>query len=473
MIQLMGYFQLFFLSLIGGIVWNIVEAPEGLTLEGWHLLIIFLLTILGIIFGSAPMSVIALLGTLVCVLTHTLTLHEALSGFSSSVIWIVVLAFFIARGLIKTGLGKRIAYFFISKIGRTTLGLSYGLVITEFILAPMIPSVTARGGGMIYPITQAIIKEYGAGNTTEAIKRTGMFLIQVCFQAATITCAMFVTAMAGNPLVVSIANKMGAEITWSSWALGAIVPGLVSLMALPLLLYVICPPAIKIAEESPILAKKALAEMGPLSKNEIMMLLTFITLLFLWIAGDSIGLDATTSALIGVTALLLTGVLTWDDAISERNAWDTMVWFALLLTMSGALGKMGVMQWIGEELQGILGVISHTQPVVICAIICIYFFVHYFFASVTAHITVFYAIFVGLLVSLGQMQVAPAALVLAYASSLSGGLTHYGNSVAPIFYGSKYLTTMEWWRVGFIVSIFNLLIWGGVGYLWWSLLGWI
>ncbi|MBS0236010.1 MAG: DASS family sodium-coupled anion symporter [Proteobacteria bacterium] len=463
--------QLCILFILGTILWQL-PAPEGLTVHGWHLLIIFMMTIIGVILGPVPMSVTALLGGLTCVLTKTLTLNELLGGFSSSIIWIVVLAFFIARCLIKTGLGRRVAYFFISKIGHTTIGLSYGLICTEFLLSPMIPSVTARGGGIIYPVARSIIDAYGAGNTQAAIRRTGAFIIQICFHAATITSAMFVTAMAGNPLAVNLASTMGVEITWATWALGAIVPGLVSLLVLPLVVFMVCPPDIRSHEESPQLARRALAEMGPLSRNEIYMLLIFVLLLFCWIMDAKIGLDATTSALIGVVSLLLAGVLTWDDAISEKSAWDTMVWFAILLTMSGFLGKLGVMQWLGTQIQDLLGE-DHSPTVVIAAILGIYIYIHYFFASITAHITVFFVVFSGLLVSLGGMQPLPAAIMLAYASSLSGSLTHYGNSVAPIFYGAKYLTTMEWWKVGFVVCTVNVIIWIVFGYLWWSLLGWI
>ncbi len=473
MLNQASYQKLIGLFFIGLITWNIVPCPSILTVEGWHLLIIFILTIIGIIFEPAPISIVTLIGALACILTKTLTLNQALSGFGSSIMWIVVFAFFIARGLIQTGLGKRIAYFFISKIGATTIGLSYGLVITEFLLALIIPSVSARSGGVIYPITQSIIKEYENTNNKESVKRIGMFLTQLCFQGATISCAMFVTAMSGNPLIVSIAGEMGAEITWSSWALGAIVPGLISLVTLPLLLYVICHPVIKVSKEGPELAKKALEKMGPLTKNELIMVTTFIGLILLWVFGKYLNIEATTTAMIGVVILILTGVLTWNDLLSEKSAWDTMIWFSIIIAISGFLGKFGVMKSLGLGLEGLLSEVGYTKELLFCGIIFLYFFIHYFFASVTAHVTVFYAIFVGLLVKLCNIDVVYAALILAYISSLSGGLTHYGNSAAPIFFGAKYFTTIEWWRVGIIVSTFNLIIWGISGYFWWQFIGWI
>jgi DASS family divalent anion:Na+ symporter len=473
MLHTSSYLKLVSLFILGLLAWNIFPCPDGLAPEGWHLLIIFTLTIIGIIFEPAPISVVTLIGALSCILTKTLTLNDVLSGFGSSIMWVVVFAFFIARGLIKTGLGKRIAYFFISKIGATTIGLSYGLIITEFLLALVIPSVSARSGGVIYPITQSIIKEYGNSNSPESVKKIGMFLTQLCFQAATISCAMFVTAMSGNPLIVSIAGEMGAMITWSNWALGAIIPGLISLALLPLLLYFICPPSIKVSKEAPDLARKALIEMGSLSKNEIIMIITFIGLIILWVFGKYFSVEATTTAMVGVVVLLLGGVLTWNDILCEKSAWDIMIWFSIIIVISGFLSKFGVMSWLGVGLEDILADVTYSKKTLLCGIIAIYFFIHYFFASITAHITVFYAIFVGLLVKLCDIEIIYAALILAYVSSLSGGLTHYGNSAAPIFFGAKYFTTIEWWRVGFIVSTLNLIIWSISGYFWWCFIGWI
>lgn len=458
--------------LLGCLAWQF-PAPSGMSLQGWHLTVIFMCTILGVILNPVPMSVTALLGALICILTKVLTLDEALSGFASSIIWIVVFAFFIARGFIKTGLARRIAYLFIAKFGNTTLGLAYSLVTTEFLLSPMIPSVTARGGGIIYPITKALLDAYAVSADPEATHKTGGFLLKVCFQANVITCAMFITAMAGNPLAVSLAAKMGITITWSSWALGAIVPGIASLLLLPLVLYVICPPAIKRSSCATEMARQALKEMGALGRNELFMLVTFIGLIALWILDAKIGLSATTSALIGVLVLILSGVLTWEEALNEKGAWDTMVWFAVLLMMSGFLGKLGVMAWAGNEIKGLIGGEGTHPALIIITTTLIYLYIHYFFASVTAHIAVFYAIFVGLLIQLGGMNPLPAALLLAYVSSLSAGLTHYGNASAPIFYNAGYLTTIEWWRSGLLVSLLNLLVWGGIGFSWWSFLGWI
>ena len=50
--------------------------------------------------------------------------------------------------------------------------------------------------------------------------------------------------------------------------------------------------------------------------------------------------DATATTFLGLSLCLLTGVLTWDDALKEKGAWDTIVWFAALVMMANFLNKL-------------------------------------------------------------------------------------------------------------------------------------
>lgn len=133
---------------LGVAIW-LVPAPEGVKAEAWHLFAIFIATVAGIMLEPLPMGAVAVLGVTATTLTGTLTIGEALSGFGHRVIWLVVMAFFISRGFIKTGLAARIAYVFMALLGRKTLGLGYSMVASDLVLAPVIPSNTARAGAAI------------------------------------------------------------------------------------------------------------------------------------------------------------------------------------------------------------------------------------------------------------------------------------------------------------------------------------
>jgi divalent anion:Na+ symporter, DASS family len=449
-------------------LWFILPVPNGVTIQGWHLFIIFILTILGLIIKPLPMGAMAFTAIAVVVLTKTLTLKLTLSSFSSSIVWLIVSAFLLAKGFIKTGLGSRIAYYFVSILGKNTLGLAYGLTAAEVLFAPLMPSNTARGAGIIYPIIDSLNTEYDSSPEKGTRRKIGSYLIKLLYQINVLTSAMFLTATAGNPLIVSIAMGQGVEISWGTWAVACIVPGLVSLIVLPALLYVIYPPEIKSTPEAPNFAKNKLKDLGPLSSGESVMLVVFALLLGLWVFGEAYGIDATTAALTGLIILLISGVLQWEDVITEKRAWNTFIWMAVLIMLSDQLSKMGITAWFGEKLQR--GVSGFNWVTVFMLVSLFYFYAHYFFASMTAHISAMYGTFLVVAINAGAPPMF-IALFLGVGSSLSAGLTHFGTGTAPVYFSTNYVTTSEWWKIGFIVSVTNLLIWSVVGGFWWKVLG--
>ena len=58
--------------------------------------------------------------------------------------WLVLAAFFIGRALIKAGLARRSALYFVRRMGHSSLGLAYSVVASDVVLACVIPSNAAR-----------------------------------------------------------------------------------------------------------------------------------------------------------------------------------------------------------------------------------------------------------------------------------------------------------------------------------------
>ena len=451
--------------ILAGMLW-LTPKPEGVSLQAWHLLSIFIFTVVGVITKPMPMGAVTSIALTLCVATKTLTLEEAFSGFSHNIVWLVVLAFFIARGFIKTGLGSRIAYNIISMVGKSTLGMSYGFLATDLLLSPAIPSLTARSGGILFPVLTAVSKAFGSEPHAHP-KKMGSFLFLTAFQGSVITSAMFLTSMAGNPLIAEIVAKAGVQLTWGTWALAASVPGVVSLILMPLVLYRFYPPEVKHTPDAKKFAKEKLRELGPVKKEEWLMLTTFLLLIVLWIFGGTFSVNATSAALMGLSLLLLTRVLTWDEITKEKAAWDTLIWFAVLIMLASYLNKFGLTDWFSRFIVSHLDKMSWQSGFFILSLI--YFFSHYFFASNVAHIGSMLSPFFFLMISLGAPSML-AALVLAFFSSLFGGLTHYGCGPAPIFYGAGYVKIQEWWKFGCILAIMNFIIWMFLGGAWWKLL---
>lgn len=453
--------------LIGILIWYAPHSPQIPT-NGWRLFAIFSATIIGIIIKAMSLGGMSILALAAATLTQTISLEEALGGFHNDIVWLVVFAFFISRGIIKTGLGNRIAYYFVYLFGKRSLGLSYSLLASELILTPAIPSVTARSGGIIYPIILGLARSFDSDPKDKTERKIGSFLIKVSYQGSAITSAMFLTGMAANTFLVGLTRDAGFNISWGTWALAGFIPGILALIVMPLIIYKFYPPEMKDTPDAPAFAKKRLQEMGRLSSKECLMIVIFVLLLIMWSLGTLLCIKATVSALVGLALLLLLNVLDWRDVTREENAWDTFIWFATLIMLATALNKHGFTPWLSAQFVTMVS----PLPVMVAfiSLLLVYFYTHYFFASNSSHVGAMYGAFLMVIIGLG---ISPnlAILTLAFASALCGGLTHYGSGPAPIFYGSGYVDIKSWWKLGFIVSISNLIIFLGLGSILWKWFG--
>lgn len=452
------------LILIGLLLWFFPK-PAEVSRDAWHLFALFVATIVGVVLRPFPMGAVAILALTLSIATQTLDISAAMSGFNNEIVWLVMFAFFISKGFMATGLGLRIAYKIMDLFGRHCLSLGYGLVLTDLVLAPTIPSVTARIGGVIYPILKSVAEVF-TGNFHDP--RVGAFLTQATFQGSMITSAMFITSMAGNLLVVEFARAQGIEITWGSWMIAGIVPGLLSLLSVPFLIYLLTKPLIRSTPHVRMMAKEKQKSLGKVKAKEWIMIGAFCLLIVLWIFGPLLAIKATTAAMIGFSILIAARIVDWKDVLEEKGAWDTFVWFATLITFATHLNKLGFTDWFSKQI--IFQVNGMDWMWGFAIISLIYFYSHYLFVSCLAHVSAMYACFLIIALAIGTPPMI-AALVLGFFSSLMGALTHYGTGQAPILFAMGYMSTAEWWKIGFLSSLVNIAIWIGIGSLWWRFLG--
>jgi len=449
------------------IIW-LIPHPEGVSADAWHLLAIFAATIVGLIVQPMPLGAMVILAVTSIALLGIVPARTALTGFANGTVWLIVSAFLLARAFIVTGLGRRIAFLLIRAFGRRTLGLAYAVAAADLAIAPATPSNTARAGGILYPIVRSLASALGS-EPGDTARKVGAYLIKTEYQVTIITSAMFMTAMAANPLVVELAAETSdVRLTWGGWALGAILPGLISLAVVPWLLYKIYPPEIKETPAAAQLARDELEKMGPMTRAEKILLTVFIGILILWATSQLHGIYATTVALIGLSCLLVTNVLSWQDVLGERGAWDALVWFGGLVMMAGQLNALGLVAWFADEVSG--RVSSWPWLAALMVLAAVYFYAHYAFASMTAHVTALFPAFLAVAIAAGAPPYL-AALIFAYSSNLNGSLTHYATGPSPIYYGSGYVDLPTWWKLGLVISIVNITIWTVVGFPYWKALG--
>ena len=449
------------------VVAYLVPRPEGVKPEGWRLTAIFLATIVGSIIEPIPGGALVLLAVTLASVSGALTIEQALMGYSNKYVWLVIAAFIISRALINTGLARRIALFFVRLVGKSSLGVAYSLALSDCVLAGVIPSNGARSGGVILPIVRSISELYGSkpGPTSGVL---GSFLIAAVYQAVCITSAMFYTGQASNPIAAKLAADQGYIVTWVSWLQASIVPGLLSLIVVPWVVMKMVKPTVQRTPEAAAFATRELTAMGRMSRNEKILTIVFVGVCGFWISYQWTKIDFTVTALFGALAVLVTGVLSWDDVKGERAAWDLFVWYGGLLRLGQGLDDYGVTRAFANAVANQFGGLGWVGLFAIALLI--YFYAHYAFASITVHIQSMFPAFLAVLIHQG----APKGLmVMAFAclANLSAGLTNYGTTPAPMFFATEYVTLKRWWSVGAVVSVVNILIWTTFGFAWWKLIG--
>jgi len=453
---------------IYALIAHVLPRPSSIEPAGWRVTAIFAATMVGMMLRPLPGAALVVIGLSAMVAIADVPMVRALAGFAAPPVWLVLLAMLLSRVLQDTGAARRVALVFVRLFGRSSLGLSYSLVATDVTLAVGIPTISARSAGVILPVARSIAELYGStpGATAPLL---GKFLMAALYQGSVVACAMFLTGQASNILAAKLAADVaGITVTWSSWFLAGAVPGLLSCLVVPYVVYRMLPPGIRETPGAADYARRELEEMGPLRGREALSLVIFTAIAGIWVTSGWHRIDVTLVAFIGISLFLLTGLLKWERAVGESPAWDILVWYGGLFTMGEVLNETGVTTAFAEAVRSSTAGISWYW--VLPLTLVIYFYAHYGFASITTHLLAMFPPFLAMLIVAG----APPGLAvysLACLANLTAGLTHYGTTTAPIVFAQRYLEVGEWWRVGFLVSLINLAIWTTVGFAWWKLVG--
>ncbi len=453
--------------LVLALIW-LAPAPEGLKPEAWHMFAIFAATIAGILSSPIPSGAVMFVALALTYFTGTLPLGDVLKGFSSATVWMIFSAYVLSIGFVQSGLGRRIAYKTLSLFGGSSLGVAYSLGVADLIMAPAMPSVTARSGGIILPVAKSINQVLGSQPGPTG-KRIGDFLIMTCFQITPITGAMFMTGMVANPLCAQLAaDALGVHLTWGGWFYAAVVPCMVCFIAMPFLNYKFMNPELKRTPEAKIMGKEELLKMGPMTRQEILVAVGFLLALVGWGTCLLTGLNANAIGLGLVAFLFVTGAVAWGEVLKDKAAWDTVVWFGAIISLATGLTKLGFIKWMTVGFAASLSGLDWITTFLILGLGYIY--LHYVFATASGHVAAMYVPFASVCIAAG----APAMMVaicFAIFSNTMWGITEYAGGPGPIYFGQGYFTRPRFYRINFFIVTFCVAVVFSVGMLWWKAIG--
>ena len=442
-------------------IW-LIPVPAGLTAPAWHLFAIFVAAIAAVLVGAFPLLTSTMIAVAAVVLTGTISASKAFGGFANPSVLLVVIAFLVAQAVVKSGLGRRISLFMVSRFGGSSLGLAYSIVLTDAVIAPAFPSNTARGG-VLFPIVLSVAQGSGSKPDDPEGRRLGGYLMFCAMASLAVSSALWMTATSANPIGIQVVKEFGLQIGFGQWLLVACVPALVAIVALPLVVAKLYPPRVGRTPEAPVAARKALGELGRLTRDEWITAVVFVVMVAGWVFADALQLNVTSIAFAGLGVLLAARVLTLADIATQGDTLSTFLWLAVLFALSGQLNELGFMGYAGQLLAAQLGGMS--WPMTYVLLVVIYVAIHYMFVSQSSQVLALLGVFLDVGIR-GGVPAPMMAFALLFASSYFSVITPQGGSQNVIFVGAGYLSQRELYLLGLAVTLFFMFVFLTLGSAW-------
>jgi DASS family divalent anion:Na+ symporter len=450
---------------VGLIVW-LMPTPIGLTPMGQKSLAVFLAALLLLILRPTH-TAICMIGVLAVAAFAGIeapgrtTVQLVFSGFSVPAFWLITTAFIIGIAVSHTGLGERIAYKLISKFGKSSLRTGYALTLSNYAVSPVTPAIVARGAGIFLPISRGICAARGWK------PRYSRYIMLTSAMATHTSGGAFMTAAASGPIIAALASGiLGVEISWLLWFMAALPATLTLLLLQPWIIHKLYPPEsnLRSAPNAEKIARRRLAEIGPLSTQEKILLVVFAVVVGLWAAQLIHGINAALVGLLGVTILMFTAVIKLEDLTTINfNILLTLGFFLSLVAMAGG---NGVFVWLAGGMTSVLGPLSPMIFLVLAAVILCYF--HLPFVAVSSMALVFAPVIFTVALGMNVSFVGVGLL----SGIIIGMCAHFAvahiNNIA--YYDTGTFGTREVLKVGLILSTLGMLL--VILFLpYWSLLG--
>jgi len=450
----------------------LLPVPPGMKPEAWSVVAVAVLMATWWMTEAIPIPATSLLPIALFPTLGIMKSAQATAPYANHLIYLFFGGFFIALTMEKWNLHKRIALQVIRIVGvgpnRIILGF---MIATAFLSAWISNTATAM---MMVPIALAVIKQ--AGETICAEKdhcdpRPTKFMFGVALMlgiayAASIGGVATIIGTPPNTIMVGIVEKtFGVQISFAAWmAVG--MP--LSLLMLFSVWFYLVKIAFKIEiDELPggkELIKKQLADLGPTSREEKMILGVFFFVASAWTARGFISIPAlsmvhdATIAMIGAVMLFVIPsdlkkgefLLDWNTA--KKLPWDVIILFGGGLSLANGFKVTALTVWIGEQLSGLQG-----APLLL--IIFVVVFLTIFLTEVTSNTATSTMLIPVMASTAVAMAVHPYGLIVGAGIAASYAfMLPIATPPNAVVYGSKFVSMPQMAKAGFAINIFASIV---------------
>ncbi len=418
----------------------------GLSSDGQKAVALFAAVFILYTTEAVPLAVTSVGIVPAIVILHLGKVGEALSGFAAPSVYLMLGAFILASAMVTTGLGQRVSYIILKKIGCTAFNVTLGITVANVLLAFFVPSTTARTL-VLLPTCLSIIRLFSEEKRSKfAIN----LLLTLSFTNATISAGIF-TASPPNLITADFMAKADAATSYLEWLIYGLPPAAVMTFLTWGYIQWYYKPEKQTIEGGDAFIAKGLAEMGKVTPAEWRVLAVFLLIVTLWAIGDRIGIDTSTACLIGVVLLMAPkfGVIHWAEASREVN-WGVLMVCGGGLSMGSVLIKTGAAKWISTTVFGALGLSSVSPMILLLILMVVAQFMHLLFAATTSMAAALLPIVLALVQSNG-MDMRQTMLAM---GMIIGGyplLMFYNTLPSIVVYGTGKLEVGDFPRVGIVL----------------------
>jgi len=448
-------------------IW-VMPPAAGLSLQGQRALALFAGIFFLYLTEAIPLAVSSLLVVPAAVLMGVAKVSSALEGFGSSSVYLLVGAFILATAMVKTKLAERITYLILSRTGCAPVRITFGVTLSNIVLAFLVPSTAARVA-ILLPVCLSIIALFSdQGRSKFAVN----LLLTLTLTNATIG-AGILTATVPNPVTIEFLTRVtGRTVSYGEWLLYGFPPALLMTFITWWLIQVIFKPETGLAlEGADRLIRDNLGAMGKMSSAEWRALSVFLFVILFWATQNFTRLDTTVVCLLGACLLFLpkVGVLNWSDA-HKGVSWQIVLVCGGGVSLGEILMKTGAAKWLATSIFQILGLKGASTLMVLIVVMLILQYLHFFFVGTTAMTTAILPIIAAMA---QNANINPMVLILP-AGMIIGGyplLMFYNTLPNILVYGTGKLQVQDFPKVGVIACAIACAIYTLCAMTYWRWLG--
>lgn len=314
-----------------------IDYLNGLSPKAMRFLAVLAVLIFLFLVEPIPLEITAILIGVSLVLMGIMDVKSAWAPYMHPVVVFIMCCLIYAIALDKAGLTKRLGHFIVEKAGTNVVRFTFFISIGLGIASSFMHDAAAVSIGIV-----TMLPLMRAANIQPNSNTARFMLISLAFACS---CGGMGSLIGGGRNMVAAAflkEFTGIEITFMDWIMYAMPMALVTVPASVMVCYFVFRPDRKL--ELPRMDE----ELPPWSFQEKITVAIIAFAFLAWLTKGAHGLDYSVTGMIGVAALVLAGILKWDD-IHEHLEWGTALFiFGGGISLGLAMGASGAADYFAN-----------------------------------------------------------------------------------------------------------------------------